>query len=123
MALNAAFSLSTVSATLPGRGSDCEMTTDLKVSGNIAKDERGVLVMQGKLYNTSSYMEYKDVLVKADLYDDKGNVIDSQTFTVKKDVEKGETENFTEPLKPVARVSNVIYNVVCADHSFAGISY
>lgn len=123
LALAAVFMLGASFTLPPVPDGDCSITDDLKIEGIVAVDETGESVLQGKIHNSSTYMEYSNVIIKADLCDIQGNVIASQAIELTEDIEKDEVEEFTIPVDAIAKVSGVEYTIVCADRDFAGLGY
>lgn len=101
---------------------ECQVTDELKVWGTV-DGSNNIVVLNGKLHNTSTYMEYKNTLVQAELCDEHGNTVGLMTFSIEEDVEKGETEHFEVETRPLARVTSVDYKVICAERDFAGLGY
>ena len=122
LALGAVFAFS-ASFTPPAVDDDCTVTDELTVHGLIGTDELGQKVLRGQIHNASTYLEYSNVIVKADLCDDQGNVLSTQTITIDEDIEKDEEEEFVVPLDPAANVTTADYTIICAERDFAGLSY
>lgn len=122
LALAAVFMLG-ASFAPPVPDGDCSITDDLTIQGLIGTDETGESVLQGKIHNASTYLEYSNVIVKADLCDEHGNVIATQAIELEEDIEKNEVEEFTIPVDAIAKASAVEYTIICADRDFAGLGY
>lgn len=123
MALNYIFSCPAVAEPAINGEDECQVTDELIISGTVDNAAAGGILLQGKLRNTSTYMEYKNVLVQAELCDSNGNTVGVQTITVEDDVEKGETEQFEMNVQPLSNVSSVDYKIICAERDFAGLGY
>jgi hypothetical protein len=97
---------------------------DLTTTGNSAVEDillEGELTNDGKpeitgmLFNTSDNVSYDDVVICVDYYDQDHNVISSENYTIKQDVEQGEDENFSIALDAPEGMFTADYNIIGAD--------
>lgn len=86
---------------------------DILLSGELTND--GKPEISGTLFNTSDNTSYDDVVICVDYYDQDHHVIGTENYKIRKDVEKGENEDFTIKLNAPEGMFTADYNVLAAD--------
>lgn len=74
----------------------------------------GTSNITGTLQNTASRTNYKDVMITVNYYDEAGNLLGSNNYTVADDLAIGETEGFKVEVQPPDNTENVTWSVTGA---------
>jgi hypothetical protein len=130
LALGAALSL-TIAATPAdkGRNADCMTTNDLTIGQDIGGTSQDMNRiggatnassisnrLSGTITNNSLEQGYDNVMVRVDYFDEDNNAVGSETIKVRKDIDPGDTENFTASIHTPAGATRASYSVDCAEH-------
>lgn len=126
LALGVALSLSIAATPADtGRDSECMTTTDLSLGQEMQSTSEMNRVgsgasnisneLTGTITNNSLNQGYEDVAITVNYFDDSEEMIGSETVTVHKDVDPGDTESFTEDLHPAAGATRASYSIACAE--------
>ena len=94
-------------------GNDNNATDDILLEGEFTNDGRPEI--SGTLFNTSDKTSYDDVVICVDFYDQSHNIIKSENYTIKQDVEQGENEDFTLKLNAPEGMFTADYDILSAD--------
>ena len=86
---------------------------DILLSGELTND--GKPEITGTLFNTSDNTSYDDVVICVDYYDQDHHVIGKENYTIRKDVEQGESEDFAITLNAPEGMFTADYSILSAD--------
>jgi len=86
---------------------------DILLQGELTND--GKPEITGTLFNTSDNVSYDDVVICVDYFDKDRNIISSENYTIRQDVEQGEDESFSIALNAPEGMFTADYNILEAD--------
>jgi hypothetical protein len=125
MALGAALCLSIAATPVQDETGDdeCVSAPELTLLGNEIKDvslSNYHGEFEGTLINGSKVQSYDDVTIRIDYYDEQEQIVRSEAVKIRKDLEPGESEDFSIAIYPPNNAARASYAIACAeqDRSF-----
>ena len=129
LALGAVLSLSLAATPAEtGTNPDCLTTTDLSIGQDLGGTSQEMNRIDnasnissisnrltGTITNNSTDQGYEDVEVKVDYFDDENNAVGSETVKVRKDIDPGDSEQFTANIHTPSGATRASYSIACAE--------
>ena len=94
---------------------NCIATTDIQILPGSIDYQKKLQVLKGKLYNSSTLVEYEKVQLRVNYFDHTRASLGNEIIYVSRDVKEGETDMFMEHLKAPKNTHNLTVDVVCAE--------
>jgi hypothetical protein len=94
----------------------CRKTDDLSITGVLYHTDEKEALLSVTLYNKSDIHDYEHTLVNAYFYDANETYLGEFNFSIKYDVDAGETEDYVIWIDDADSIARVEYEIVCSEY-------